>query len=398
MAVTELGPGQGARLGRVAAAKARAHYGKPDHHGDGPHAAASGAVAPALAVGPARAPNPKAAAAAARAPQPHLTFLGTALFGGLLALAGAAPWALPRAFLLFAGTALPWRAWRFAVAQPRNAPFLLDFCYAVNAAVAAFLCLPPGWRSAQLEGAVYALADGPVAGALVAWQVAWLFASADHTVSVLVHLLPGLAMAAHRHVQHGQSAGSASAAAPALEGRAAVLWLLAAPLAFYAAWQAAYFLLVQVLARGHIVRRRLDTSYRCLTRRAARADNVWARLVLCGGVARRLVAYGLLQLAFTVCTLLLFLPTYFSPRLACLWQAAKFLVPVWYGCQQQAAQLGRLVAQHTVQVQVDARSTVSAAQPGWGAVPPVPRHQALAPPSLQLTPTAGGRSSSQRRR
>lgn len=28
-----------------------------------------------------------------------------------------------------------------------------------------------------------------------------------------------------------------------------------------------------------------------------------------------------------VCTLLLFLPTYFSSRLACLWQAAKFLVP-----------------------------------------------------------------------
>lgn len=116
---------------------------------------------------------------------------------------------------------------------------------------------------------------------------------------MLVHLLPGLAMAAHRHVQHGQPAGSAPATAPALEGRAAALWLLAAPLAFYAAWQAAYFLLVQVLARGHIVRRRLDTSYRCLTRRAARADNVWARLVLRGGVARRLVAYGLLQLAFT---------------------------------------------------------------------------------------------------
>lgn len=83
---------------------------------------------------------------------------------------------------MFAATALPWRAWRFSVAQPRNAPFLLDFCYAVNAAVAAFLCLPPGRRSPQLEGAAYALADGPVAGALVAWQVAWLFDSADHTV------------------------------------------------------------------------------------------------------------------------------------------------------------------------------------------------------------------------
>lgn len=106
-------------------------------------------------------------------------------------------------------------------------------------------------------------------------------------------------MAAHRHMQHGQLASGASGPAPALAGRDAATWLLAAPLAFYAAWQAAYFLLVQVLVRRHIIGRRLDTSYRCLTRRAARADNVWARLVLRGGTARRLAAYGLLQLAFT---------------------------------------------------------------------------------------------------
>lgn len=186
---------------------------------------------------------------------------------------------------------------------------------------------------------MYALADGPVAGALVAWQIAWQFASADHTVrcvplregveavqpclrthrtyplafnqsgsrarlartvcSVLVHLLPGLAMAAHRHVRHGQSASGATSPAPALASRDAAAWLLAAPLAFYATWQAAYFLVVQVLVRRHIVSRKLDTSYRCLTRRAARSGNVWARLVLRGNTARRLAAYGLLQLAFT---------------------------------------------------------------------------------------------------
>lgn len=398
MAVTDLRPGQGVRPDGTAAHKARQPYSLPNDCVGGRRAAASAAaVAPALAAAPSLAPNPKPAPTAVKLPQPRLAFLGTVLFGGLLALAGAAPWALPRAFLLFAATALPWRAWRFSVAQPRNAPFLLDFCYAVNAAVAAFLCLPPGRRSPQLEGAAYALADGPVAGALVAWQVAWLFDSADHTVSVLVHLLPGLAMAAHRHMQHGQLASGASGPAPALAGRDAATWLLAAPLAFYAAWQAAYFLLVQVLVRRHIIGRRLDTSYRCLTRRAARADNVWARLVLRGGTARRLAAYGLLQLAFTVCTLLLFLPTYFSPRIACLWQTAKFMVPVWYGCRQQAAQLQRLVAQPTVQLQVDARSMSSGVQRAPEAASIMPCYRASVPPAVQLTASRGGAGSQRRR-
>ncbi|KAL4427859.1 hypothetical protein ABPG75_001948 [Micractinium tetrahymenae] len=389
MAVSELRPRQGVRLDGAAAQKARHSHQRPADVGRPPGAAWTTAALPPATDAKAAPPTaaPKAAAAAVQVPHPHHTALGTALFGGLLALAGAAPWALPRVFLLFAATALPWRAWRFCMAQPRSAPFLLDFCYAVNAAVAAFLCLPAGARSPGLEGAAYALADGPVAGALVAWQIAWHFASPDHTVSVLVHLLPGLAMAAHRHVLHSPPGNGASA--PALAGREAAAWLLGAPLAFYAAWQAAYFLAVQVLARRCIIQHKLDTSYRCLTRRAARAGNVWARLVLRGSTARRLAVYGLLQLAFTVGALLLFLPTYFSPQLALLWQAAKFLLPMWYGCRQQAAQLRRL-AQHEVHLQVDARGPGSSAQPAPEAAHFLPCREGLAPgkgirqPELQL--------------
>jgi hypothetical protein len=109
---------------------------------------------------------------------------GIALFGALLFVAGAAPAALPAVFLLFVATALPWRVYHYTVAQPRNRMYLLDFCYAVSAITAAFLCLPAETRAAHpgWEAAVYALADGPVSSALVAWQCAWLFHSPDHTV------------------------------------------------------------------------------------------------------------------------------------------------------------------------------------------------------------------------
>jgi hypothetical protein len=115
--------------------------------------------------------------------------------------------------------------------------------------------------------------------------------------SVLIHLLPGLAMAAHHHLPpHTAAPGLPRAPSGTWD---CGVWLLAAPLAFYMAWQAAYYFAVQVLARRYICQHKLDTSYRCLTRRAQRANNVWARIVLRGSTQRRIVFYGLLQLAFT---------------------------------------------------------------------------------------------------
>lgn len=86
-----------------------------------------------------------------------------------------------------------------------------------------------------------------------------------------------------------------------------------------------------MLCCAFIRRHKLDTSYRYLARRAKRANNMWARLVLRGSTARRLFWYGLLQLAFTLATLLAFIPTYYSFHLAFAWQAVKFGLPLYYG-------------------------------------------------------------------
>ncbi|GAB4818299.1 hypothetical protein N2152v2_005345 [Parachlorella kessleri] len=218
----------------------------------------------------------------------------------------ACPSALPWLFLIFAGIGLPYRTYSFLFTQPGNRFFLLDFCYFVSLATAAYLLLPASWlhylnqRGLPVGAAIYALADGPVAGALVVWQCAWVFPSLDHTLSVMLHLLPGLAMYALHH-HPAQSSGSVTPhgalASPGwlagwqpgvalgsvgLQGWwPAALWLLLVPLAFYMAWQFVYWLVV--------------------------------------------------QFAFTAITLLVFVPTYYSAHLALAWQVCKFVFPLYHG-------------------------------------------------------------------
>jgi hypothetical protein len=194
-------------------------------------------------------------------------------------------------------------------------------------ATVGLLVLAPG--NLQLEAAVYALADGPLAAALIVWQSAWVFGSPSHVIrcavltcgasvfnvsvfpfispfkprclsgsaamdlgtvcdvtepvysiaiakpvrqqiltfvrSVLIHALPGMALLAHRYCPvpptvlasinrfSPAAATWAGARTSVLEGSRAATesglwWTAAAPLAFYAAWQLVYWLVVQVHA------------------------------------------------------------------------------------------------------------------------------------------------------
>jgi hypothetical protein len=49
-----------------------------------------------------------------------------------------------------------------------------------NLAAVGFLLFAPHNR--QLGAMVYALADGPLAAALMAWQSAWVFGSTEHSI------------------------------------------------------------------------------------------------------------------------------------------------------------------------------------------------------------------------
>ena len=54
----------------------------------------------------------------------------------------------------------------------------------VNLATVCLLVFAPG--NLQLEAAVYALADGPLAAALIVWQSAWVFGSPSHVIRCAV--------------------------------------------------------------------------------------------------------------------------------------------------------------------------------------------------------------------
>ncbi len=74
----------------------------------------------------------------------------------------------------------------------------------------------------------------------------------------------------------------AGPAGPAAAPVPAALWLVAAPLGFYAAWQLGYFLLVQVACRRVIVEGGYDTSYRWEERGEGSAACLGCRLCIDG--------------------------------------------------------------------------------------------------------------------
>lgn len=309
--------------------------------------------------------------------------IGALVFGGLLFTAGAAPWALPFLYVLFIACAVPWRAWDFS--KKKGTFFLLDFCYWANAATVLFLVLAP--HNQQLEAIVYAMADGPLAGALIVWQSSWVFSSASHSISVLIHLLPGLAVWAHRHfpaplevhaaaAKAAHTVGWTSFGAPAVQQpkQQAPSWLLmlAAPLMFYAVWQALYWVIVQVLLGSYIKSHGFHTSYSSLAQRAKKANNIWSRLVLQGRPARRVCLFGLLQLVFTLGCLCLVIPVYKSFTLSLIWQFLKVVFPIWHGARYQCEKktkhaLQRVLKQCDVTLKADQLQTAATAPCGLPA-------------------------------
>lgn len=76
-----------------------------------------------------------------------------------------------------------------------------------------------------------------------------VFGSSAHTISVLIHQMPGLALFALKHypppghVARYLPGGSRAEGSPP---KFSFFWSFVAPVLFYLGWQLAYFLIVQV--------------------------------------------------------------------------------------------------------------------------------------------------------
>ncbi|KAJ0759302.1 putative glycerophosphocholine acyltransferase 1 [Helianthus annuus] len=255
-------------------------------------------------------------------------FLGVFSYGAFCFILGARPQDVRYIYVLFYITFVPlrWIYYRYK----KWHYYLLDFCYYANTIFLIMLLFYP--RNQKLF-------MGPLAWALIVWRCSLVFSSVDKIVSVLIHLLPVFfticwwdpAFFEAMHLEGGASGYSWHDR----EDRSFLCtWLFTVPLIAYVLWQVLYFLIVDVLRRQRLLKDpEVMTSYRGLSKKAQKANNVWWRLSGYLGDQNRLFMYILLQAIFTVATMALTVPIFLSYELHLVFQILKVSAAVWNGGQ-----------------------------------------------------------------
>ncbi|EXB38903.1 hypothetical protein L484_027338 [Morus notabilis] len=261
--------------------------------------------------------------------------LGVLSFGGFCFLLGARPQDIRYVYCLFYVIFVPlrWIYYRFK----KWHYYLLDFCYYANTIFLVHLLLYP--KNEKLFMVCFSFAEGPLAWALIIWRCSLVFSSLDKLVSVLIHLLPGIVFFTIRWWDPATFAAmhpegtSHRVSWPYVEDRSYLWkWLFIVPLCAYTLWQILYFLIVNVLRRQRLLRDpEVMTSYRELSKKAQKANNLWWRLSGLLGDQNRLLMYILLQGLFTVATMALTVPIFLSYELHVIFQVLKVSATAWNG-------------------------------------------------------------------
>ncbi|CAI0387427.1 unnamed protein product [Linum tenue] len=263
-------------------------------------------------------------------------FLGVFGFGGFCYLLGARPQDIPYVYCLFYVIFVPlrWIYYRYK----KWHYYLLDFCYYANTIFLVNLLLYP--KNEKFFMVCFSFAEGPLAWALIVWRCSLVFNSVDKLVSVLIHLLPGVVFFTIRwwnpatfEAMHPEGTAARVSWPYVVQDKTFLLnWLFWVPLAAYTLWQTLYFLIVNVLRRQRLLRDpEVMTSYRELSKKAQKANNVWWRLSGVLGDQNRMLMYILLQGLFTVATMALTVPIFLSYRLHVVFQILKVSAAVWNG-------------------------------------------------------------------
>ncbi|CAI9286119.1 unnamed protein product [Lactuca saligna] len=262
-------------------------------------------------------------------------FMGVFGFGGFCFILGARPQDIRYVYCLIYVTFVPlrWIYYRYK----KWHYYLLDFCYYANTIFLIMLLFYP--KNEKLFMVCFSFAEGPLAWALIVWRCSLVFSSVDKLVSVLIHLLPGVVFFTIRwwdpaffEAMHPE--GTAMRASWPYVGNKSFLWtwLFTVPLIAYSLWQALYFLIVNVLRRQRLLRDpEVMTSYRELSKKAQKANNLWWRLSGLLGDQNRMFMYILLQALFTVATMALTVPIFWSYELHLAFQMLKVSATVWNG-------------------------------------------------------------------
>ncbi|KZV53152.1 hypothetical protein F511_19006 [Dorcoceras hygrometricum] len=261
--------------------------------------------------------------------------LGVLGFGGFCFVLGARPQDVRYLYCLFYIIFVPlrWIYYRYK----KWHYYLLDFCYYANT---IFLVMVLGYpRNEKLFMVCFSFAEGPLAWALIVWRCSLVFNSMDKIVSVFIHLLPGLVFFTIRwwdpvFFEAMHPAGTPRRITwPYAESKSYLwTWLFFVPLVAYSVWQLLYFLIVNVLRHQRLLKDpEVMTSYRELSKKAQKANNMWWRLSGLLGDHNRLFMYIVLQAIFTVATMALTVPIFLSYRFHVTFQLLKVTATVWNG-------------------------------------------------------------------
>ncbi|KAL3825346.1 hypothetical protein ACJIZ3_021375 [Penstemon smallii] len=261
--------------------------------------------------------------------------LGVLGFGGFCFVLGARPQDVRYLYCLFYVIFVPlrWIYYRYK----KWHYYLLDFCYYANTIFLIMLLFYP--KNEKLFMVCFSFAEGPLAWALIVWRCSLVFNSMDKIVSVFIHLLPGLVFFTIRwwdpvflEAMHPEGTPS-RASWPHVECKSYIwTWLFFVPLVAYIVWQLLYYLIVDVLRRQRLLRDpEVMTSYRELSKKAEKANNIWWRFSGLLGDQNRLLMYILLQALFTVFTTALTVPIFLSYELHMTFQVLKVSASVWNG-------------------------------------------------------------------
>lgn len=210
-----------------------------------------------------------------------------------------------RMWMWYAGLIGPLLAARAVLYRASKAGFFLyDFCYAAQLLLLGHLFLFPS--SGPLFRVNFAVANGPLAWAVVLWRNSLVFHSLDRLTSLAVHFLPPLVTFCLRwygdgRVGGGDGGGWHYGAAGDGEWRDHAMYAIGLPLGIYAAWQAAYLVKTEVISRNKLARDpELMTSLRWLTRHPG---SLFYRAINAFGPTHHVATFVLLQGIYTLLTL-----------------------------------------------------------------------------------------------
>ncbi|KAJ8526524.1 hypothetical protein K7X08_029001 [Anisodus acutangulus] len=261
--------------------------------------------------------------------------MGVLGFGAFCFILGARPKDIRYVYCLFYVIFVPlrWIYYRYK----KWHYYLLDFCYYANTIFVITLLFFP--TKEKLFMVCLSFAEGPLAWALIVWRCSLVFSSVDKIVSVFIHLLPGLVFFTIRWwdpelfgAMHPEGTPE-RASWPYVESQSYLwTWLFWVPLAAYFIWQVLYYLIVEVLRRQRLLRDpEVMTSYREMSKKAKKANNIWWRVSGLLGDQNRLFMYILLQAIFTIATTALTVPIFLSYKFHVVFQIFKVSASIWNG-------------------------------------------------------------------